>query len=67
MMQRFNISRLPPASKKKAWSMIQRDFPALAQWMHTPAFEALRDELGAEVVVRIRRGRIIPIRIRKNA
>ncbi len=63
----YNVNRMPPEVRQKAWFAIKRDHPALAEFMRSDAYRRLHQVIGAEVIVRINRsGRIIPLRGKKK-
>lgn len=53
------LATLDDAQKRKAWAAIQRDAPGLAEFMQTEGYKALRDQLGASVVIEVVDGKVI--------
>jgi len=60
MRRTFRLNDLPPEIKPKACLAIQRDRPALAEFMRSDAYTGLRDMLGASVVITVDDGRVLP-------
>jgi len=58
-MKRVLISKLPPARKQKAWALIQKEAPALAEFMQSETYRLFRDKLGCSVVLTLDKGHIV--------
>ncbi len=53
------LGKLPPEQKKKAWAAIQRDAPALAEFMQGETYRLFRDQLGCSLVIEVEDGKVI--------
>jgi len=53
------LATLSPEQKKKAWLAIQRDAPALAEFMQGETYALFRDKLGASMVIDVEAGQVI--------